>query len=101
MSQNDRFSINSNQAPEPGIGWDRSDNLNRLLSELFEIASFDDDNRNIPALREDRTLGQIGRRSKSDRTSQSRFSGVYVIVSQRDWLKCILKHLGSMTKKVW
>ncbi len=79
MGENDRYSINSNQASESGIGWDRSDNLNRLLSELFEIASFNDDDRNIPALREDRTPGQIGRRSKSDRTPQSRFSGVYVI----------------------
>ena len=58
------------------LAWSRSDNLNRMLAELFEIASSSDENRRVPMARAKSTGEQHSRR---ERSRPSRISGVYVI----------------------
>ncbi len=61
------------------LAWSRSDALNRMLAELFEIASHGDENRRAPVARpeaEPRTsFGEDARQAPQ----RSRISGVYVI----------------------
>ena len=58
------------------LAWSRSDNLNRMLAELFEIAASGDENRRVPMARPEPASEQ---RSRQRRTSPNRISGVYVI----------------------
>ena len=80
MTQNfDHQPRRSGEDSSPDLAWSRSDNLNRLLSELFEIASRGDENRRVPmqGARFDTTRSR--RQSRREPAPQSRISGVYVI----------------------
>lgn len=68
--------FDSNEPTKQNLAWSRSDNLNRMLAELFEIASSGDENRRVPMARP----GSAGRqRSEQQPPRRSRIAGVYVI----------------------
>ncbi|MDA1279859.1 MAG: MerR family transcriptional regulator [Chloroflexi bacterium] len=62
------------------LGWTRSDALNRMLAELFDIASAGDENRRVPATNPQRQSAQADFDRIYTRSSRSaRITGVYVI----------------------
>ena len=76
MTQNfDGSSRNPNESARRDLAWARSDAFNRMLTELFEISTVSDDNRNVPVMRPEPR--------PEDRQEQSfrpnRITGVYVI----------------------
>ncbi|MBN4064573.1 MerR family transcriptional regulator [Dehalococcoides mccartyi] len=66
-------------AAKHDLAWSRSDNLNRMLAELFEIASSGDENRRVPMERPQTSAGSGAQRRTRQPSGQSRISGVYVI----------------------
>lgn len=69
------------QADTPDLAWSRSDALNRMLAELFEIATASDENRHLPVSKRSQSPSQelAGRRRTQQPAGSSRFAGVYVI----------------------
>ena len=63
------------QAGKQDLAWSRSKNLNRMLTELFELASSGDENRRVPV--------NVNRPSNSQQAQRTppttRITGVYVI----------------------
>jgi len=57
------------------LAWSRSDNLNRMLAELLDIASTGDENRRVPMAKPQSSSAPIAQPS----SSSNRISGVYVI----------------------
>ena len=76
MTQNyDSSPGDSNEFVEPDLAWSRSGGLNRLLAELFEIASKRDENRRAPIAKPEPEPETSSRQT----FRPSRISGVYVI----------------------
>jgi len=74
LTQN--FGRQPDEPTKHDLAWSRSDNLNRMLAELFEIASGGDENRRVPVQRQEPSDGQRPPRGTG---RPSRISGVYVI----------------------
>lgn len=83
MTQNfGRSSGESDESVQQDLAWSRSDNLNRMLAELFEIARAGDENRRVPMARSEpeRSDRSDARPERSRQASRpNRISGVYVI----------------------
>ena len=79
-----RASRLSREAEARDLAWSRSDALNRMLAELFEIASGSDENRHLPVSKQQQRASErftepaAGRRTQQS-SGTSRFAGVYVI----------------------
>lgn len=76
MTQNyEQTADEQEQAGKQDLAWSRSKNLNRMLTELFEIASSGDENRLVPM--------NVNRPSSSQQSHRvpptTRITGVYVI----------------------
>jgi DNA-binding transcriptional MerR regulator len=77
-----RSSGESDESVQQDLAWSRSDNLNRMLAELFEIARAGDENRRVPMARSEpeRSDRSDARPERSRQASRpNRISGVYVI----------------------
>ena len=61
------------------LAWSRSDNLNRMLAELFGIASAGDENRRVPMARPEPASEQRSKQRAQQPGRPSRIAGVYVI----------------------
>jgi MerR family transcriptional regulator/heat shock protein HspR len=70
-----RSSRDSKDPIQQDLAWSRSDALNRMLAELFEIASSGDENRRVP-MKRPRTDPED---SQQQPFRPSRIAGVYVI----------------------
>jgi len=74
----DNFGNLADKQEEPvkqDLAWSRSGNLNRMLAELFEIASNGDENRRVPMSRPQAKDAQRSQQAPRP----TRISGVYVI----------------------
>jgi len=80
LTQNfDHPSRKHGEDSSPGLTWSRSDNLNRLLSDLFEITSLDDEKRHLPGTGYELESSRPRLQSRREPSPQSRIAGVYVI----------------------
>ena len=70
-----RSSRGREQFGTPDLAWSRSDALNRMLAELFEIATGRDENRHLPVTRQQRQADE----AQAQQSTARRFAGVYVI----------------------
>ena len=61
------------------LAWSRSDNLNRMLTDLFEIASSGDEKRSVPVTRHKPASDQRSNNREQQTGRSSRIAGVYVI----------------------
>ncbi len=76
MTQNFGRSVrDSEELIQHDLAWSRSDNLNRMLAELLDIASTGDENRRVPMAKPQSSSAPIAQPS----SSSNRISGVYVI----------------------
>ena len=69
----------SDEPTKQDLAWSRSDNLNRMLAELLEIASAGDENRRVPVTRRQQASEQQSRQRPQQPGRPNRIAGVYVI----------------------
>ena len=69
----------SKERTKQELAWSRSDNLNRMLAEIFEIASAGDENRRVPVTRSQQASEQRSQKRTQQPGRPSRIAGVYVI----------------------
>jgi MerR family transcriptional regulator/heat shock protein HspR len=69
----------SDEPAKQDLAWSRSDNLNRMLAELLEIASAGDENRRVPVTRRQQASEQQSRQRPQQPGRTNRIAGVYVI----------------------
>ncbi len=76
MTQNfDRSSREIDESFKHDLAWARSENLNRMLTELLELATAGDENQRVPVARNQPTVGQ----RTPPPVRPNRITGVYVI----------------------
>ena len=61
------------------LAWSRSDNLNQMLTDLFEIASSGDEKRSVPMTRPKPPSEQRSHKREQQGGRSNRIAGVYVI----------------------
>ena len=68
-----------NEPVKQDLAWSRSDNLNRMLTDLFEIASYGDEKRRVPITRPKPASEQRSNKREQQAGRSNRIAGVYVI----------------------